>query len=253
MAKFRCIVCSKECRVVPARLATAKFCSYACRGKWRTQNWTGPNHPQYQPGPRELICANCGKGFSQRRTEAISEFRKRKFCSMDCAKHGQKRLYGEAHPFYKVDSRRKNRRGKHGAWAREVISRDHATCQGCHAQNVEMHAHHIRPFAQHPELRWDVTNGQTLCYRCHWDHHTKDGEGPAGRIEESRVSSEGVTKEGRAFRRWVGQCTECEVFISRRFSDVKDKTAIFCSLACRGKWTSRIMKGKPRNLPFPKP
>ena len=154
---------------------------------------------------------------------------------------------------YKVDSRRKNRRGKHGAWAREVISRDHATCQGCRAQNVEMHAHHIRPFAQHPELRWDVTNGQTLCYRCHWDHHTKDGEGPAGRIEESRVSSEGVTKEGRAFRRWVGQCTECEVFISRRFSDVKDKTAIFCSLACRGKWTSRIMKGKPRNLPFPKP
>jgi len=249
MAKFRCIVCSKECYCVPARLGTAKFCSYACRGKWRAQHWSGPNNPQYQAGPRELICQHCGQRFSQRGTEAISEFRKRKFCSMECAKHGQKRLYGEAHPLYKVDSRRKNRRGKHGPWARAVISRDNATCQKCGAQNVELHAHHIRSFADHPELRWDVSNGQTLCYRCHWEEHSTHGFEAS--TEDNREPSEGVTASGRAFRRWLGHCAECGAFISKPFGQVIGKSAVFCNRACRGKWTSRNMKGKSRNLPFP--
>jgi ATP dependent DNA ligase domain/HNH endonuclease len=142
---------------------------------------------------------------------------------MDCAKHGQKRLFGNEHPLYKIDSRRKNRRGKHGAWARAVISRDHATCQTCGAQNVELHAHHIRPFVDHPELRWDINNGLTLCHRCHWDEHSKTA------ITEDRHSpTEGITSSGRAFRRWQGHCTECGAFISKRFSDVVGKSALFC-------------------------
>jgi hypothetical protein len=192
-----------------------------------------------------LVCQHCGQRSSQRGTEAISEFRKRKFCSMECAKHGQRRLYGDAHPLYKTDSRRKNRRGKHRAWAGAVISRDNATCQRCGAQNIELHAHHIRSFVDHPELRWELSNGETLCHRCHWDEHSKRGVGEKGDL------SEGITASGRAFRRWLGHCAECGAFLSKPFGQVIGKSAVFCNRACRGKWTSRNMKGKSRNLPFP--
>jgi hypothetical protein len=74
------------------------------------------------------------------------------------------------------------------------------------------------------------------------------------RVESSELQLRplaGVPKTaGRAGRRWLGHCTECGAFISKRFSDVKGKSAIFCNHDCRGKWTSRNLKGKPRNLPF---
>lgn len=248
MAQIKCIVCKEKFNVVPARLPTAKFCSYACRGKWRAKHWLGKNHPRYQPGPRELECQHCGKKFSQRKTEAFSEFRKRKFCSMECAKYGQHRLTGEEHPLYNPNSRRKDRRGKHGAWARAVISRDNATCQRCGAQDVELHAHHILHFKSHPDKRWDLDNGETLCFRCHWDEHTalnangvNSGNIRPGNAEDNpepsfgRKPVEGVTTRGRAFRRWNGNCDYCGVFISKTWSDVKGKRFLFCSKACSGK------------------
>lgn len=248
MARVKCINCRKGFDVVPARLATAKFCSYKCRGKWRAKHWLGENHPRYQSGPRTLSCQHCGSKFSQRETEAISEFRKRKFCSMECAKHGQHRLTGEEHPLFKPDSRRKNRRGKHGAWARAVISRDKARCQRCGAKNVELHAHHILSFEKHPDKRWDLDNGETLCFRCHWAEHTalnangvNSGNIRPGNAEDNpepsfgRKPVEGVTTRGRAYRRWNGSCDWCGKFISKRWSDTTGKRFLFCSKKCSGK------------------
>jgi hypothetical protein len=246
-----CEVCKKAVTVTRARLTTFRFCSYECRSKWRTENWSGANHPQYQAVPRVLSCQHCGKEFSQRPTEAISEFRKRKFCSMECTKHGQYRLSGESHPLYKADSRRKNRRGKHGAWARAVISRDKATCQHCGATDVELHAHHILSFAEHPEQRWNIDNGMTLCHSCHWAVHTaanangvnsgnilpgKAGENPEP--SSGRKPVEGVTTRGRAYRRWEGSCEWCGEFISKRWSDTVGKAHLFCSRNCSGKYAA---------------
>lgn len=262
MVQIQCVTCKKGFNVVPARVPTAKFCSYACRGKWREEFWSGENNPKYQAGPRKLVCGHCGNEFShQRKTEAISEFRKRKFCSMECAKFGQKRLVGKAHPLFKVDSRRKNRRGKHGAWARAVISRDLATCQHCGAQDVELHAHHILSFEAHPEKRWDLSNGLTLCFRCHWlEHSASNANGvksgnilpaTAGDNPEpsfGRKPVEGVTTRGRAYRRWNGFCWTCKAPISKSWSDTTGKEALFCSRSCASKW--RYASGK---LPFSRP
>lgn len=264
MAKTNCIVCKKRFDVLPHRLKTAKFCSYKCRGIWRSEHWTGKNHPGYQSGPRVLNCQHCGKSFSQRGTEAISEFRRRKFCSMGCAKYGQARPCGEQHPLFKKDSRRKNRRGKHGAWARAVISRDRATCQGCGARNVELHAHHVLAFASNPDERWKIENGQTLCYKCHWSEHTASNENGvnSGKIlpaktgdnpepSNGRKPVEGVTTRGRAFRRWNGNCEWCGEFISKRWSDTVGKSHLFCSRVCSGKFKAatrsyRRWKNAPR-------
>ncbi len=54
-------------------------------------------------------------------------------------------------------------------WRKAVFERDDYTCQReeCEAHGGELHAHHIKPWAWFPELRYEVGNGVTLCKLCH--------------------------------------------------------------------------------------
>ena len=52
-------------------------------------------------------------------------------------------------------------------WRKKVFSRDDYTCQMCELRGVELHADHIKPWRTHPESRYDVSNGRTLCAPCH--------------------------------------------------------------------------------------
>jgi hypothetical protein len=58
-------------------------------------------------------------------------------------------------------------------WREAVFLRDNFTCQNpnceyCHSKmGVMLHAHHIKPFALFPELRFDVRNGITYCAEYH--------------------------------------------------------------------------------------
>lgn len=242
---IKCEQCGNGFDVVPARAKTARFCSYACRGEWRKTHFAGSNNPRWVDGQqREKPCQHCNHMMEQGKTPLVT-FLLRKFCSAECAKAGQKRLYGEENPMWKADARRKDRTGKHGSWARAIVSRDGATCQRCSATGVELHAHHIKPYADFPELRWELSNGETLCYACHWAEHTVSNEnavnsgepltgGAEGNPEPSfgRKPIEGVTTRGRAYRRWDGQCNWCGVFISKRWSDTVGKKHLFCSRSC---------------------
>jgi len=59
-------------------------------------------------------------------------------------------------------------------WRDAVYRRDGYTCQECGAQS-ELNAHHIKSWARHPELRFDVSNGVTLCKTCHAKKHPHIG------------------------------------------------------------------------------
>ena len=253
MATYQCIVCGKEKKAIPSRLGKAKFCSHACRGEWRSKNWLGDKHPGWLGGIREKQCQYCGATFSLKPRQPITTFRTQKFCSKACADKGGIRYEGDAHPLWKANSRTKDRRGKHGSWARAVIARDLAICQNCGISGVELHAHHIKPYAKFPELRWEIGNGLTLCYKCHWAMHTAStanrvnsenllprsgGENPEPSFGRKPV--EGVTTRGRAYRRWNGSCEWCGVFISKRWSDAVGKNHLFCSKHCSGKYNPRI-------------
>lgn len=56
------------------------------------------------------------------------------------------------------------------AWRIAVFERDDYTCQVCGDRGGNKHADHIKPFALFPELRFDVSNGRTLCIPCHRHH-----------------------------------------------------------------------------------
>jgi len=57
-------------------------------------------------------------------------------------------------------------------WRKIIFERDDYTCQKCGAKSgngkaVYLEAHHLKSFAEFPELRFDLDNGSTLCKDCH--------------------------------------------------------------------------------------
>lgn len=61
------------------------------------------------------------------------------------------------------------------AWRTKVFERDGYTCVEC-GQKGNVEAHHIKPWASHPQLRFEVSNGLTLCRPCHREKHRQTTE-----------------------------------------------------------------------------
>jgi hypothetical protein len=52
-------------------------------------------------------------------------------------------------------------------WREAVFKRDEYVCQSCQKRGGRLHADHIKGWALHPELRYELSNGRTLCVACH--------------------------------------------------------------------------------------
>ena len=83
---------------------------------------------------------------------------------------------GKNHPNWKGGITPKNRIIRNSLeyklWREAVFARDNWTCIWCGAKSgngkaVILHADHIKPFSQYPELRFAIDNGRTLCKECH--------------------------------------------------------------------------------------
>lgn len=62
-------------------------------------------------------------------------------------------------------------------WRRAVFTRDDYVCTICGKRGGAIQAHHIKPFAEYPKLRFTVSNGATLCkYHHNRLHSTKGGQ-----------------------------------------------------------------------------
>lgn len=69
-------------------------------------------------------------------------------------------------------------RDENAKWAQAVKKRDGYRCQNpnCATRSGIMHAHHIKNYADFPHLRTELSNGVTLCERCHVDFHIGYGK-----------------------------------------------------------------------------
>jgi len=56
---------------------------------------------------------------------------------------------------------------KYKEWGKQVFERDDYTCQKCGQRGGNLHADHIKSFTDYPKLRFEVSNGQTMCVSCH--------------------------------------------------------------------------------------
>lgn len=56
----------------------------------------------------------------------------------------------------------------YAGFRKAVRERDGNKCRfpGCDS-NKKLEVHHIKKWASHPSMRYDVTNGITLCKKCH--------------------------------------------------------------------------------------
>lgn len=60
---------------------------------------------------------------------------------------------------------------RYKAWRLAVYKRDKFTCRMLHCKKKgfkhKIQAHHIKKWSEHPDLRFEVSNGITLCQSCH--------------------------------------------------------------------------------------
>ena len=145
------------------------FCSKECFDRWQT----GRPNPANRTKKIIKTCPQCGKTFS-----VTPSFDYRVYCSQEC--YGLSRVgvpfnVRENNPQWKggitIELELARKTPEYDNWRIAVFERDNYTCQECGQHSGELHAHHVKSFADYPELRHDVNNGLTLCAKCHRNIH----------------------------------------------------------------------------------
>lgn len=144
-----CPVCHKYFEVKNKR---QKVCSLSCAAK------IARSIPYAKRSPVISECKLCGKEFTKKSNSQV-------YCSRMCG-----RIY------LSITSHRK-RSGRSWTvesfrWKNNVHIRDNYTCQKCGSKE-KLHAHHIIPFSLDESLRYEITNGITLCEKCHRKEHKR--------------------------------------------------------------------------------
>lgn len=136
----------------------------------------------------QRICKFCKTEF-----QAIA-YEKKTYCSPKCSKKvpwnkGKKTPYcaGENHYKWKGGRSKGYKLGYYSLeyrnWRKEVFDRDNYSCVDC-GEAGYITAHHIKSFAYYPELRYELSNGKTLCEKCH--EKTDNYKGRAKRLVLSK-------------------------------------------------------------------
>lgn len=84
---------------------------------------------------------------------------RQQFCSRLCSNTSRQK-----------ENQRHRKSGAYNRWRRAVVSRDGGRCRRCGGRG-QVHAHHLRSWAENPDLRFDIDNGVTLCVECHEATH----------------------------------------------------------------------------------
>ena len=121
------------------------------------------------------------------------------------------------------------------------MKRDEFLCALCQESTKTLEAHHIRPWRSHPELRFQLSNGITLCRRCHEAIGDREADF-AQRFEMlvvGRVPVKLSEPETESLHPFIVKCIECGKDRPRaRYH--KGKRFYFCDLDCKRNFEKRI-------------
>lgn len=173
-----CLWCKKEFfeKVARIKVGRGKYCSKKCYNEFLADgNMRGENSPSWKGGEQLVSCFMCKKEFYIKQY-LISK--KIHFCSHKChGKYMSQYIIKENHPRWNpILSKYFRDRGSDKSinWRKSVFKRDNYTCQKCgDSKGGNLNAHHIIPFSVDESLRFDVSNGITLCTKCHKKEHLR--------------------------------------------------------------------------------
>lgn len=153
-----CVLCGKNFvrkkDVTYQQWEKAKYCSHVCQYK-RVRS-SGPAHRNWSGGEVKKTCEYCHRIYMVRRHRIATA----RYCSTECKVRAQDKGIS-------TENERLRRGQRYKTWRAAVFARDNFTCVQCGKHGGELNADHIEPFAFNRELRFEVSNGQTLCVQCH--------------------------------------------------------------------------------------
>lgn len=140
-----------------------RFCSRSCSAQWRVKNHPLPE-TCFEKGKPSW---NAGKSISGMSGKQHSAKTKQKMRESSSGEKSSNWRGGITEENYRI-----RRSRKYADWRKAVFERDGYACVICNAKSaagkrVRIEADHILQFATHPDRRFDVSNGRTLCAPCH--------------------------------------------------------------------------------------
>lgn len=165
-----CLVCKSQFHTPRKK---SKYCSRECYFKSQIGkecpfkgNKIGKhkNHILSDDGRKKIIESNKKRVWTDEMREKLKKRKKPAWIF----------LRGENNPNWKEDKSRSEKLSRlrktvaYEEWRKAVFERDNYTCQKCgDNRGGNLEADHIKPFAYFPKLRFEISNGRTLCNECH--------------------------------------------------------------------------------------
>jgi len=190
MIKENCLTCNKVFYIYPYEKKIQKYCSWDCRPQHYRKGFIPWNKGTSKKA--EIICMICKNKF----TVPLDQLKHRvpKYCSIKCRGIGYR---GNKNNFWKGGIyplvMRIRDLQEMTQWRVSIFQRDKRICQNCGQNKMVIEAHHIKPlsillqeflsqYSQFSPIEdketlvrlaityepfWDISNGETLCEKCH--------------------------------------------------------------------------------------
>lgn|SRR3990167_3552131 len=176
-----CVICNKQFFTISSDIkrGRGKCCSKSCATKLKHKEGkfpkilTAESNPNWKGGKPK--CINCGNKVTSSQSKKCG----------NCWSIYMKTKIGENNHKWIKDrtqlkkSEKKHLDGGYREWMFAVKKRDGWICRIADVNcDGRLEAHHIKNWKEYPELRYEITNGITLCHA----HH------PMGRAKEKLLS-----------------------------------------------------------------
>lgn len=173
-----CERCGKPLERRPSEIKKRVFCSKECAFPPHFSNCKGCGREfRYSPSDKQMFCSYACANNHEETSKRKSEGRRATLATPEGRKMFDEAMKRRSQlPYYQKRATGRARdiemgRGEYRKWRIGVLRRDNWTCQECGRRGGLLQAHHIKSWVDYPELRYEVSNGKSLCPQCHTDEH----------------------------------------------------------------------------------